>query len=294
MTTARAQSAFRINGRGAVGLIVFQDEGANLVQLGRALRDRIETLRGEFNAYGIDFRIGFDAAQTVEDQLTRLKQLAIWGFAVALVVLFAFLREVRAVAVVAVAVPVSLLIAGAMLYLGGYTLNLITLLGLVVGIGMLVDNSVVVFEAVQRCLERGLKADAAAVMGIQRTVRAIITASATNAVVFLPAIFLVESSFVRGSLELIAVAILLPLFASLVVAIGLVPLLAERLAAPAAMARLERRALTRREHAGAVPPQRARALLSAFLKSALRRPTSWRVGVTVASALCPKCTTKTC
>lgn len=285
MTTARAESAFRINGKGATGLIVFQDEGANLVQLGRSLRDRIETLREEFNPYGIDFRIGFDAAQTVEDQLARLQQLAVWGFAVALTVLFLFLRELRAVAVVAVAVPVSLLIAGAMLYLAGYTLNLITLLGLVVGIGMLVDNSVVVFEAVQRCLERGLKPDAAAIAGIQRTVRAIVTASATNAVVFLPAIFLVESSFIRGSLELIAVAILFPLFASLVVAIGLVPLLAQKLAAPAAVARIERRALRRREYSGAVPPQRARALLSAFLKSALRRPTPWITGVTVAIML---------
>ena len=78
MTTARAQSAFRINGEDATGLIVFQDEGANLVALGRALRERIETLREEFNPYGIDLRIGFDAAQTVEDQLARLQQLAIW------------------------------------------------------------------------------------------------------------------------------------------------------------------------------------------------------------------------
>lgn len=284
MTTALAQSAFRINGEDATGLIVFQDEGANLVALGRALRERLETLREEFQPYGIDFTIGFDAAQTVEDQLARLQQLAIWGFAIALIVLFLFLKELRAVAVVAVAVPVSLLVAGAMLYLGGYTLNLITLLGLVVGIGMLVDNSVVVFEAVQRCLERGLEPADAAVAGIQRTVRAIITSSATNAVVFLPAIFLVESSFIRGSLELVAIAILLPLFASLVVAIGLVPLLAEKLAAPAAMARLERQAVRRQEY-GSAPPQRARSLLSALLKSALRRPTPWLVGVTVAIML---------
>src|SRR5690606_34399588 len=187
--------------------------------------------------------------------------------------------------VVAIAVPISLLIAGALLYLGGYTLNLITLLGLVVGIGMLVDNSVVVFEAVQRSLERGLAADAAAVAGIRRTVRAIVTASATNAVVFLPPVFLVEDSFTRGALELVAVAILLPLAASLVVAIGLVPLLAEKLAAPAALARLERGARWRQEHGGTAPPQPTRALLSAFLKSALRRPTPWLVGVSVSIVL---------
>ena len=115
--------------------------------------------------YGIDFAIGFDAAETVEEQLDRLQDLAVTGFLIALVVLFLFLREFRAVAVVAVAVPVSLLVAGAMLYLGGYTLNLITMLGLAVGIGALVDNSVVVYEAVQRGLERGLAADTAAISG---------------------------------------------------------------------------------------------------------------------------------
>ena len=115
--------------------------------------------------------------------------------------------------------------------------------------------------------------------------RAIVTASATNAVVFLPAVFLVEDSFIRGALELVAVAILLPLFASLVVAVGLVPLLAEKFAAPAAVARLERRAEWRREHGGATPTQRSRALLSAFLKSALRRPTPWLVAITVSIVL---------
>src|SRR5690606_12452143 len=97
-----------------------------------------------------------------------------------------------------------------MLYLGGYRWNLVPLLRLAVGIGMLVDNSVVVFEAVQRFLERGLSPESAAVAGIRRTVRAILAASATNAVVFLPAVFLVEDSFIRGALELVAVAILLP------------------------------------------------------------------------------------
>jgi multidrug efflux pump subunit AcrB/ABC-type multidrug transport system ATPase subunit len=282
---ARAQSAFRINGRDATGLIVFQEEGANLVRLGRDLRARLDALRTEFSPYGIDFQIGFDAAETVEDQLARLRSLAIWGFAIALIVLYLFLRELRAVAVVAVAVPVSLLTAGAMLYLGGYTLNLITLLGLVVGIGMLVDNSVVVFEAVQRRLERGLDAETAAITGVERTVRAIVTASATNAVVFLPAVFLVEDAFIRGALELIAVAILLPLAASLIVAIGLVPLLAEKLAAPAALARLERQSARRRENPGGRRPERLRALLAALLKSALRRPAGWLVSVTVAIVL---------
>jgi HAE1 family hydrophobic/amphiphilic exporter-1 len=285
MGVARAERAFRINGREATGLIVFQEEGANLVRLGRALHARIDSLREELAPYGIDFEIGFDAAETVEEQLDRLQDLALTGFLIALVVLFLFLREFRAVAVVGIAVPISLLVAGAMLYLCGYTLNLITMLGLAVGIGALVDNSVVVYEAVQRGLERGLAADAAAVSGVQRTMRAIVAGSATHAIVFLPAIFLIDDSLVRGALELVAIAIIFPVLASLLVAIGLVPLLAERLAAPAALARLRREAQRRREYGGTLPPKRARAVLTALLKSSLRRPTPWIVGITAAILL---------
>jgi len=285
MGVGRAERGFHINGRQATGLIVFQEEGANLVQLGHELHDRIDSLRAELGPYGIDFEIGFDAAATVEQQLGRLQDLALTGFLIALVVLFLFLRDFRAVAVVAVAVPVSLLVAGAMLYLCGYTLNLITMLGLAVGIGALVDNSVVVFEAVQRGLERGLAPDTAAISAVQRTMRAIVAGSTTHAIVFLPAIFLVDDSLVRGALELVAVAIIFPLFASLLVAIGLVPLLAERFAAPAALARLTREAQRRREYGGTLPPKRARALLTALLKSSLRRPTPWIVAITAAILL---------
>jgi multidrug efflux pump subunit AcrB len=215
MGAGREEYMFRVNGKPSVGLVIFQEEGANLVSLGRQLRRRLDELRDEFRPYGIDFVVGFDAADTVEEQLDRLKKLALTGFGVALLVLFLFLREIRAVAVVAVAVPVSLLAAVAMLFVGGWTLNLITLFGLAVGIGMLVDNSIVVYEAVQRRLERGADADLAAEDGIRNTVRAILAASVTNAVVFLPVAMAVEDTLVRNVLKLIAVAILLPLAASL-------------------------------------------------------------------------------
>ena len=128
------------------------------MRLGVALRERIDELRDEFGALRHRFRRSASTPpRRSRSSSTVLQDLAFTGFVIALVVLFLFLRECRAVAVVAVAVPVSLLVAGAMLYLGGYTLNLITMLGLAVGIGVLVDNSVVVYEAVQRGLERGAR-----------------------------------------------------------------------------------------------------------------------------------------
>ena len=123
-----------------------------------------------------------------------------------------------------------------LLYLLGQSLNLITLFGLALAVGLLVDNSVVVYEAMQRRLERGAEATTAVRDGLRRTVRPIIAGTATTAVVFLPLSLIdFDDVLVRELIEVVALSILLPLVASLVVAVGLVPLLARNLAAPAAV-----------------------------------------------------------
>jgi multidrug efflux pump subunit AcrB/ABC-type multidrug transport system ATPase subunit len=281
----REDVAFRVNGRPTVGLIVFQEQGANLVRLGGDLRTRLDEMEAELAPYGIDFSVGFDAAETVEDQLGRLKRLALSGFVIALVVLFLFLRELRAVAVVAVAVPVSLLAAVALLHMAGLTLNLITLFGLAVGIGMLVDNSIVVFESIERLMGRGVPPMEAAAAGVGRTVRAILAASVTNAVVFLPIAFSTDDALLRGTLIVLAAALLLPLAASVVVALGLVPLLARWLAAPAARRRLEALRRRRERWMGLIRPDRGRELFSGVLMVGLRHPASWLSSVAAAVLL---------
>jgi len=281
--TGREEMIFRVDGKPTVALVLFQNEGANLVRLGDALRERLDELQAEFAPFGIGFVINFDASKLVSDQLDRLKRLAFQGFLIALAVLFLFLREWRAVAVVAVAVPTSLLAALALLFLAGQSINLITLFGLAVGIGMLVDNSIVVYEAVQRQLERGVEPDAAAEGGVRRTVRAIVAASTTNAIVFLPILFVdIQGTMVRSLLIVLALAILLPMVGALLVAIGLVPLLARHLAAPAAIARLAILRRRREEMGGLTPPDRGRALFSGLLTAALRRPAGWLTAVIAA------------
>jgi multidrug efflux pump subunit AcrB/ABC-type multidrug transport system ATPase subunit len=274
---------YRVNGRPAIGLILFQEEGANLVRLARDLRRRLDELRGEFRTYGIGFTINFDGGELIEDQLDHLKRLAVSGFAIALVVLFLFLRQWRAVSVVAVAVPASLLSALALLFLADQSLNVITLFGLAIGIGMLVDNSIVVYEAVQRQLERGFAPDDAAEQGVERTVRAILAATTTNGIVFLPILFIdFDDASFRALLGVMALAILLPLAGSVLVAVGLVPLLARRLAAPAAVERLARLRRRREASGGFAPPDRARDLFGGLLAVALRKPGGWVTAVTVA------------
>ena len=281
--SGREEVEFRVNAQQAVGVILFQEEGANLVLLGRALRRRVDVLRQELRPMGLDLVVGFDAAELVENQIGRLFRLGATGFAIALVVLFLFLRQWRAVAVVGVAVPVSLLAALALLYLVGQSLNLITLFGLALAIGLLVDNSVVVYEAVQRRLEHGSDPDTAVREGLRRTVRAILAASVTTAVVFLPlTVIEFEDVLVRELIEVVALSILLPLAASLAVAVGLVPLLAHRLAAPAALRRLAEVRQRRADRGDLVAPDRARLLFSGLVAGALRHPPAWLAGTAAA------------
>jgi len=284
--SGRRQALYRVNGEPGVSVVVFQEEGANLIRLGSDLRRRIEEINEEFAPLGIRLLVSFDAADLVETQIDRLRNLGLSGFGIALLVLFLFLRQWRAVAVIAVAVPVSLAVALSFLYVAGLSLNLFTLFGLAIGIGLIVDNSVVVFESVQRRLERGRNPDDAAAGGIRRTGRAIIAASVTTAIVFLPAVIVdLESTLVQNMIGLLSLAILLPLFGSLLVAVGLVPLLARHLAAPAAIRRLAKLRQRRERFGGQAPPDPTRILFAGVLASALRRPASWVTGVVVAIVL---------
>ena len=277
---------FRVNGQASVGLVIYQDQDSNLIRLGKNLRSRIAEVKEELNPQGLDLVVGFDAAETIETQIEYLSKLGASGFLVALVILFLFLRQWRAVAVVALAVPVSLMAALAFLYLLGQTLNLVSLFGLMLAIGLVVDNSVVVFEAIQRHLERGQNIETAVNKGLRRTVRAILAASTTTAIVFLPIILVdIEDPMILQSVIILSLSILLPLTGSLIVAIGLVPLLAHYLAAPAAAQRISIAKARRREKGDLVPPDQAKIFFSIIVANALRYPSTWIVGTLVAILL---------
>ena len=281
--TGREERLFRVNGQPAVGMVIYKEQGTNLIRLGRTLRDRVDEIREELIPQGLDLVIGFDAAEAVDDQIRHLSKLGVSGFTIALIVLFFFLRQWRAVAVVGIAVPVSLCAALSMLFAAGQTLNLVSLFGLMLVIGLVVDNSVVVFEAIKRRLELGLTIENAVYRGLRRTVRAILATSATTAVVFLPlAVVDLDDESTRQLAQVVSISILLPLAASLLVAIGLVPLLAHRLAAPAAEQRLAEARRRRSERGNSQPPDLAKMILSGTVASALRHPPTLIAGTLAA------------
>ena len=279
---APSEESFRVNGEQAVGIEVYQEQTANLVRLGRELRARLDELREEVAPMGIDLVIGDDAAEAVEEQLGRLGRLGLSGYLIALAVLFLFLRQWRAVAVVGISVPVSLLGALALLYLLGHSINLLTMGGLWLSVGLLIDNSIVVYEAVLRRLERGVAAPGAVRIGLRRTVRAIIAASLTTAIVMLPAAIIELPTTARAIVEELVPAFLLPLAASVLVAVGLVPVLAHKLAAPAAIGSVARQRQAREKAGGQQAPDPLRILFGGLVANAMRRPSAWLTGTGVA------------
>ena len=276
---SKSRSLFRVNGKTAVGVTIYQEQSANLIAVGQLVRERLEEVRGEISSLGVELVVLDDASKVVEEQVDRLVRLALIGFGIALVVLFLFLRQWRAVLVVGISVPTSIVLALSSLYLLGFGIDLVTLFGLAVSVGLLVDNSVVVYEAILRSLERGADPLSATRLGLRRTVRAIFAASITTSIVFFPVMFVdVGSTFFEEFIIVAAAGILLPLAASLVVAVGLVPLLANRLAAPAAMRRVRQKRAIREQRAGLVTPDRLRILLAGWSQSSLRHPPIWITG----------------
>lgn len=283
---AKHDSFYRVNGQDAVGITIYQEESANLVELGDELHKRVEKLQAELASMGIGLVVLQDASEQVGDQLTRLLQLGLIGLAFSMLALYVFLRQWRAVLVVGVAVPVSIVLALALLYLFGYGINLVTLFGLTVSTGLLVDNSVVVYEAILRGVERRVPIAEATEKGLRRTIRAISAASLTTAIVFLPLLLVdLENTFMQEFISMVAVALLLPIGTSLFVAAGLVPLLAHRLAAPAAVRRVERQRKVHEQRAGLVAPDFLKVVLTGVSKSALRYPATWLTGVVFAVLL---------
>ena len=279
---AQKQSLFRVNAKPAVGITVYQEDSANLLEVGAAVRERVAEVQLEMHAKDVQLTVLDDQSETIDDQIIHLAELAFIGFGGALVVLFVFLRQWRAVVVVGVAVPISVLLALAGLYLLDFDLNLVTLAGLAISIGLIVDNSVVVYEAILRGAERGIPIEEATKQGLKRTVRAIVAASATTAVVFFPTMFVeLDNPMFEQIIIVVAAALLLPIMMSLVVAVGLVPMLAHRLSAKAAVLRVAKNKQTRKERAGVLPPDSIGTLFSELSKLSLRYPAAWLTGVVI-------------
>ncbi|MEO1272417.1 MAG: efflux RND transporter permease subunit, partial [Myxococcota bacterium] len=187
-TTTNTQSIYRVNTEKGVILKIFKESQANTVEVCRAVREVIahpdaELARFEF----IDF---FDQGYYIEQSLNNLKETTLWGGLFAVLILYAFLRQVRITSMITLAIPLSLLVTLVVMYFTGSTLNVLSLMGLMLSVGMVVDNAIVVVENIQRARADGLGPKPAAIYGAGEVALAIVVATSTTIVVFLPLILM--------------------------------------------------------------------------------------------------------
>ena len=212
----------RVNSIEGVGLAVYKEAGANTVEVSRTVRDAVAGLAQDLP--NVTLTEVSDDASIVVAALADLQTAAGVGILLAIVVLALFLRSIGATLVVSAAVPVSILAALFLMRFGSQSLNVITLGGLALGAGMLVDNAIVVVESIYRRLTEGETRAEAAATGTGQVAGAITASTLTTCVVFLPVLF-VEGLAAR-LIEGIAFTVVASLLASLAVAMFLIPALA--------------------------------------------------------------------
>ncbi|KAA3619847.1 MAG: ATP-binding cassette domain-containing protein [Calditrichaeota bacterium] len=217
-------SIYRVNGKSSVGIMVQKDNTSNMLSVASAVLEQIETLNLELESLGYELVVGFNQAQVIQEAIDRVKSLALTGAFLALLVLFLFLRNVRFVLILMAAIPISLLVTFNLMFGYNLSINILSLCGLALAIGMLVDNGIVVMENIFSHFQKGKNAKQAAFDGTKEMARSIFAATGTTILVFLPVLFIESDAqlFIRE----LALSIIFPLAVSLVVALSIIPLLA--------------------------------------------------------------------
>ncbi len=193
---------------------------------GGAMRAAAGLVGTLYNEEGLEISLVADRSLFIEGSINEVRNSAILGGLLAVVVLLFFLKDLRTTAIIALSIPISLIVTFAPLNLFGVSLNIMSLGGLALGVGMLVDSSIVVLESIFRCREEGDGVEAAAVRGTSEVRGAVIASTLTTIAVFFPMVF-VEGVAGQAFGDL-GMAVVVSLIAALVVALTLIPMLASR------------------------------------------------------------------
>ena len=212
-----------LDGDFAIGVTVNQEAGANAVPLCDAVRKRVEQMNDDPELEGVNFLIWFNQGEEIKNTLKDLAFTGIFGALLASIVLFAFLRRASMTIIAVLCIPFSLIVACGVIWAQGKSLNTLTLLGLIVGIGMLVDNAVVVMENIFRHQQEGLSRRKATLIGSREVSSAVVAATLTSIIVFLPVIFN-KPSEMNIYLKELGITVCLTLLASLFISQTLIPL----------------------------------------------------------------------
>lgn len=227
LVTPPRNSEIRTDRKKSVGVEVFKESDANVIDVTSNIVELVEALRSNEDFADIRIDIEGNTGQEIQDSLGDLLKAGALGIVLSFVVLFIFLRNLQITMVVVASVPISLSFALAGMYFMGYSLNMLSLAGLFIAVGLLIDNSVVICESILQQKDKSLNAVEKVLKGVDNVSIAIICGTLTTTIVFMP-LLMGEKNFLTILVAQIAAAICLPLFASLLISKTVIPLMLSR------------------------------------------------------------------
>src|SRR5699024_6806434 len=225
-THKETESETFVNGDSSLVLSFMKKTDSNTVEVARNVKDGIESLQAELPD-GVNLDVVIDTAEFIELSIDSVIQNILIGGAISVFILLLFLKSVRATLVIAFSIPIAIISTFALVYFTGETLNVLTLGGLALGIGMMVDSSIVILEHIYTYRQRGYSLMESATKGASELAPAVIASTTTTLVVFLPIIYV--EGIASDLFTPLALAVSFSLITSLIVAVTLVPMLSSKL-----------------------------------------------------------------
>ena len=275
-TTEDLRSFTRINGKPGVRLQVSKQSGKNTVAIASAVKTEIERINRDMP--GLHLTLLDDQSKFIERSIAAVREHVYLGSVLVIAIIFLFLRNLRSTLIICTSIPISVVGTFALLYFAGFTLNTMTFGGLALGVGMIVDASIVVLENTFRLMEKGKSRLQAAIDGSEEVWSAILASTVTHIAVFVPLLFLTGVSSVM--FVQLSIVVMFSLTMSLFVAVTVVPVLCSRLLKLPAPVE-QRRGLTGRLFTAS---ERAFESLEDFYRRALHAALHHRPTVLIASA----------
>jgi HAE1 family hydrophobic/amphiphilic exporter-1 len=230
----RAEMGRRLDGRPAVGIDIMREADANIVEMARAVHREMEEIEKLPELEGIQVLVANDQAESVKSSIGDLTEAGIVGCLLSIIILFYFLRHWPSTLMVALAIPICIVMTLGIMFFMGLSLNVLTMMGLLLGLGMLVDNAVVVVESIYQYREKYPDDPyRCAIEGTRSVQLAISAGTLTSIIVFVPNLF-GDVNQISIFLGQVAITITISLLASWLVAVSLIPMIAARIEAPPA------------------------------------------------------------
>ena len=214
-----------VNGNPMIRMGIRKQTGSNTVAVAGQIREEIEQINSERD--DIELLMVIDQSDFIQNSIDNVQQAAMWGAVLAIFILYLFLRNGSTTFIISLAIPVSIIATFGLLYFTGLTLNQMSFGGLALGVGLIVDNAIVVLENIVRLRSNGKSLEESSLIGTQEVSGAIVASTITTSVIFLPVVFM---QTITGTLfQELALVVVFALFCSLLVALTLVPMLASKM-----------------------------------------------------------------